>query len=93
MALIMPPDVPAICEPASAPMIVCNAVAMEFRKGEAVWIHLLTKHCLGDMGKEFRREAVLCFTMSDFIACRDWVVGLGEGPRPTGNNIVLLKAH
>lgn len=91
MTLIRPPGVPIIVEPAIAPSIVTNDVAIEFRPDGVVWVHCISRHC----HQEFRREAVLCFTGPDFRRARDWVVSLGDGPTPTSgeHNIIRLRAN
>jgi hypothetical protein len=80
MALIMPPDVPAIVEPAVAPLIVAQDVALEFKDGGAVWVHILTRHSISDGSEAFRREAIICWTSSDFIRARAWTASILRVP-------------
>lgn len=71
MPLFMPPDVPAICEPVMAPLIVSNSACLEFTR-DSVRVHILSRHCLGRGEQEFRREAVLCWTVGDYMAARNF---------------------
>lgn len=92
MALFLPPDVPAICEPMMAPLIVTNSVALEFMR-DAVRVHVLSRHCLGEGEREFRREAVLCWTLRDFMTARTFARGVNTPTYKRPTLELVTQAH